>query len=277
MTALTYEGEIKSQRTVPKLVPGYATKTYFALSEFGTEFVYFDDNTYNLNIYDLATSQTRVLRRNICDSPYLKKIKLFSNNRLITIVERDRGKGNYAIEINRVDTLNGKVIASNVFDGFPPIGASSYIFSKSGKYLVFFNHDTWDGISRYVQVYDLETVKLVARMPSSIFGRPAISPDEKFVACLNGCNLIMMDIETVKIRSVKTLPPRYSCGELEFLDNRTLLYFPSEMGTDQKFTLNPATIDVISGEEKSYPAIPLNGDVYVIDNGKKILCEEGYF
>jgi WD40 repeat protein len=283
LSLITFDGEIKSEEMIIISFPGYSIKNNFALSEDGKKIIYYDVYTKNLYLYDIQTSEKKVIQKNIssCGWP-IKRILFLNTDIILVILSKDilmlpQEINRENNEIMLINTSTQRIISAKLPAKVNmPILPSDFSISMNKKYLAFLDSDSWDGKYYSIYVYNLLIPEFIEKVPSDFFGSYVFSPDEKTLALIKDDNINLYSLETGQMTKVKQLPEGYSCYHVDFLDNNTIVYLTQKLGGGLSSTQNIITLDIQTGKEVKSPSIPINGDIYVVDGGKKILCEEGY-
>ncbi len=100
---------------------------------------------------------------------------------------------------------------------------------------------------------------------------PSVSPNEQMVACVAGNSLLTAPLSGEPAKVVKTLPENLTCYSLVFLNDKTLLYRTGKGGPRYALT----ALDIDTGKEIRYSKRAFNGDIFVVDNGNRLICELG--
>lgn len=279
---ISFNGKIIGKRRIPfKNLDDVSatTQNSYAVSPDGNYIVYVERSSNNLCLYDISTSKESVLWENISSSSwFIKKISYLSDTDLIIMIvaEEKIGKiGRKEDEIVRFHLPNNtrKTIIN-------PIDLSmctlDYAFSNNKRYLAF-----CDGLEKHdiygnIKILDLKTSQIIRSTMNkgdSLISNPCWSPDDKRIAYVQDNSIMILEIESNRVKVVKNPPEGVFCLYLNFLDEKTLSFCQfSEDDPSGKFF----SIDIATGKESKPLKLAFNGDIYVVDNGKKIICELGY-
>jgi Tol biopolymer transport system component len=273
MRTINFEGKVINRKLLPLFTESYCAQNKYTVSPDGNNIIYFKYNTKSLHIYDISTSTESVLLKNFASSGHsIKNISYLSETDIIIIASNDEEIGREGNVIFRLHIPSGK--ATTIIS---PIYLSEfyYAFSKSKRYLAF-----WDGRKKYdiygnIKILDLNTfqiIKTTSNEGESLMSNPSWSPSEKLIAYVKGNSIMTLSLEGTQERTIKEFHENYICYRLKFLDERTILYVLQKEELFNIFS-GPRTIllDIDSGKERKGPRLNYNEDIYIVDDGKKIL------
>ena len=273
MRTITFDGKVLSKRTIPLLFDGYAGKYKYAVSPYGSQIIYFNFSTKELRSYDIAANNdSKLMERVVSAKGSVAKIHFISREEIILILIADvagGGNGNAIVQFNIVTKI-AKTIAEPIYI-FPCLDAS---FSKSNRYLAYWEASKKHSIYGDIRILDLKTSQVVGTIKNPgdvLMSNPSWSPNEQMVACVAGNSLLTAPLSGEPATVVKTLPEDIYYS-LAFLDDKTLLYRTGKGGP--RYTLT--VLDINTGKEIRYSKRAFNGDIFVVDNGNRIICELGY-
>ena len=274
MRTITFDGKVLSKRTIPLLVKGYAGKYQYAVSPVGRQIIYFNFSTKELRSYDIAAkNDSKLMERVVSAGGSVAKIHFISQEEIILILIADRaagGNGNAIVHFNIVTKI-AKTIAEPI-DIFPCLDAS---FSKSNRYLAYWKASQKHSIYGDIRILDLKTSQVVGTIKNpgdALMSNPSWSPNEQMVACVAGNSLLTAPLSGDPAKVVKALPENLTYYSLAFLNDKTLLYRTGKGGPLYALT----ALDINTGKEIRYSKRAFNGDIFVVENGNRLICELGY-
>lgn len=274
MRTITFDGKFLSKRTIPLLLEGYCSNNKYAVSPNGRQIIYFDYSTKGLRIYDAANNDDSPLMDRVASTDvYIAKIHFVSQNEIVLILLNDESMGrtgNAIVQFNIVTKI-AKTIAEPIYL-FPCLDAS---FSRSNRYLAYWEASQKHSIYGDIRILDLKTSQVVGTIKNpgdALMANPCWSPSEQMVACFVENSIVTAPLSGNPVRIVKTLPKDTICYFLAFLDDKTLIYRTGKNGPWSALV----SLDVDTGREIDYSKRAFNGDIFVVENGKRLICELGY-
>ncbi len=274
MRTIAFDGKVLSQRTLPLFTKYPGAKYHYAVSPDNRQIVYYDSSAGDLHICDLVAQKTLKLTHKVVFEGFsVVTIHFISPEDIILILKENAlhpGSGNAIVKFNIV-TQVAITVAEPIY-----ISDLDYSFSKSNRYLAY-----WEASQKYslygdIRLLDLNTSQYVGTLKNPgdvIMHSPRWSPNEQMVACVAGKSLLTAPLSGESPRVVKTLPENLWCRLLNFLNDETLLYVS---GTESSPLSTLMALDIRSGKEIRYAKLPFNGDIFVADNGNRVICELGY-
>ncbi len=276
LSLISFDGEIKSKEIINLSFPSYRIKTSFALSENGERIAYYDSKTKNLYLHDIRSSEKKtLLEKDSFNGESLEKITFLNHDKLLIIMlDYQTNEGSLVF----LNVTNSKVVTSRSFiNGALPKLPSDFKLSSNKELLAFMDWNDYDGkFCSRISVYNLILFDELLYIQSDFWGSYSFSPDEKTLGFIKDNCITLYSFDTKQITKFKQLPKGSSCYHMDFLDNNTIVYLTQKLGGGLSSTQNIITLNIQTGKEMKSPTIPINGDIYVVDGGKKILCEEGY-
>jgi hypothetical protein len=274
MRTITFDGKVLSKPTIPLLFDGYAGKYQYAVSPDGSQIIYFNFSTRELRSYDIAAkNDSKLMERVVSAGGSVAKIHFISREEIILILIADAaagGNGNAIVQFNIVTKI-ARTIAEPIYI-FPCLDAS---FSRSNRYLAYWEASKKHSIYGDIRILDLKTSQVVGTIKNpgdALMANPSWSPNEQMVACVAGNSLLTAPLSGEPAKVVKVLPEDLTCYSLAFLDDKTLLYRTGKGGPRYALT----SLDIDTGKEIGYSKRAFSGDILVVENGKRLICELGY-
>lgn len=128
-----------------------------------------------------------------------------------------------------------------------------------------------------LKVLDLKTLEILeSRISYENMWHVCWSPSEKFLGYIKNRRIIIHTRATGYERPVKILPDNTKCYYLSFLNEDTLIYrYGTKDNPDERYTMR--ALNLKTGKERVLIRRAIfRGNIYVVDNGNKILSEVGY-
>ena len=274
MRTITFDGKVLSKRTIPLLFDSYAGKHKYAVSPDGSQIIYFNFSTKELRSYDItANNDSKLMERVVSAGGSVEKIHFISREEIILILIEDflaEGTGNAIVQFN-ILTKIAKTIAEPICLSYN-LHAS---FSKSNRYLAYWEASQKHSLYGDIRIIDLKTSEVVGTIENpggALLANPCWSPNEQMVACVAGKSLLRAPLSGDPAKVVNTLPENLTYYSLSFLNDKTLLYRTGKDGPLYALT----ALDINTGKEISYSKRAFNGDIFVVENGNRLICELGY-
>jgi hypothetical protein len=274
MRTITFDGKVLSKRAIPLLLEGYCSNNNYAVSPDGRQIIYFDYPTKGLRVFDTASGEDSPLMDGVASSGAgIAKIHFISHDEIVIILLNDEviGRtGNTIVQLN-IETEAAKTITEPVYL-FPCLDPS---FSRSSRYLAYWEANQNHSIYGDIRILDLKACQVVGTIKNpgdALLANPCLSPSEQMVACVVGNSIVTAPLSGDPVRTVKTLPEDNTCYFLAFLDDKTLIY---RTGKNAPWS-TLVSLDVETGREIVYSKRAFNGDIFVVDNGKLLICELGF-
>lgn len=270
MRTINFEGKVINQKLLPLFTKSYCAQNAYTVSPDGNNIIYFNYNTKGLHIYDISTSTESVLLENFASSGHsIKNISYLSETDIIIIASNDEeiGREENVILRHHIASSKSTTIISPIY-----LSEFYYAFSKSKRYLAF-----WEGRKKHdiygnIKILDLNTfqiIKTTSNEGESLISNPSWSPSEKLIAYVKGNSIMTLSMEGTIERTIKEFPENYICYHLKFLDEKTILYVLEKEGLFSR--ARTILLDIDSGKERKGPSLNSNMDIYIVDDGKKIL------
>lgn len=276
MRTIGFDGRILGQKTIPLLVDRpAANKNTYAVSPDASRVVYHDFSTQGLRLYDIASgADTALMDRVASTGVEIAGMWFLSPQEVLLFLLADHklGRGRAAVVRLNIETGEARTIVEPLYC-FP----GDMSLSRSKRYLVY-----WEGRKKHdiygdARVLDLTTSAIVGTVTSSgdvLLSDPCVSPNEQLVACVIDDAIVVAPLSGSPVRVVLRLPRNWHCYYLAFLDDSTLLYRagrgPGMFGPPLR------TLDIASGKTALCTKAAFNGDIFVVENGGRLLCELGY-
>ena len=273
LRTITFDGKVLRKQTIPLLFNGYCGKENYAVSPDGSQIIYFNFTTKELRSYDIAANKDSKLMERVDSAGIVAKIHFVSPEEIILILTENflkEGTGNAIVKFNTVTKI-AKTIAEPIY-----LSTGSYAsFSKSNRYLAYWEASQKHSLYGDIRILDLKTSQFVGTIKNPgdvLMSDPCWSPNEQMVACVAGNSLLTAPLSGDPAKAVKTLPENLMYYSLDFLNDETLLYRSGKDGPLYALT----ALDINTGKETRYSKRAFNGDIFVVENGNRVICELGY-
>ena len=151
-----------------------------------------------------------------------------------------------------------------------------HALSSDNKYLAYVDED--EMMKDKIVILNLSTAEKTVLVKSdkrdSIINNVCWSPDGQKLGYTHGKEIKIIDVFGKKNTTVKSFADNLLCYELRFIDNQHLVYQLGEFSSGYE----PLRIlEIATGKDvKVIKNLEINGRLYVVDNGKKIIVEVGY-
>jgi len=277
MRTINTDGEVIDTKQFPIFLDGYAGKTDYAFSPDSKKFLFYSFEDKSLNLHQFDTKSNANLISNVSSSGYsIKFIEWISDKQFIIALSDDEKSGRLANEIVLYDIDARK--KSTLYN--PTYLSSSYNhkLSKSGRYLAF-----GDGAEEYssyenIKVLNVQTGNIVYTVPHSgrtLFFDVDWSPNEDKLVYIMNNTIFTYSLQDQEEGVIKKFSTDKSVSSVFFLDQNRIVYRVRDRVKDRgKSFLHTISLD--KKNENQLIEAAFNGDLYIVDQGRYIICELGY-
>jgi WD40 repeat protein len=275
LATIDYEGNQISKRQIDRFNDVYYLDTICALSPDRRYLVYLDRYNY-LYLLDLKTGgKTNLICEQLVSSESnLRGLRWVSDSEILIIKKMGPLLSKYS-PVEHSALIRFDVETKSTVRKIELTCPEKFKVSPSGKYLVVL-----DGFSIHqdFKLFDLRTLNLLEFRKNSGFeyiDDVCWSPSEEYLAYVKNDSIMIRSRASAQEREVKVLPKRAICYFLAFLDENTLIYrYGLHPDSPERYILR--SIDLKTGKESILIKNEiLSGNIYVVDNGKKLIAEVG--
>jgi hypothetical protein len=276
MRTVTFDGRVAKTEFIPLFTAGYGGKSKYALSPAGNLLAYYDWRTKGLHLFDLRSSKSSHLMGQVGTTGFsLEAMEWISETEIVAVLLEDEEMGREGDTIIRlhVPTKTTRIIFCSE-DLYP----SEFTLSRSRRYLAIEDRREKHSLSGDVVVLDLSTDNVIATIENperKLTGPLCWSPDESRLAYIKDDVIKTYSLKGGTEHTIAELPSDSICYELLFLDSNTLISIINDESYDRPRS-SVVLVDIPSGEQTTCGKLASKGDTYVVDNGKRIICELGY-
>jgi len=260
-----------------ELSNGYCDKSYYAVSSNLNDIIYFMDLNGSLFCFDINYRENV----KIVDSSTVKGLSEKKGASYITNIAYMFfiNKDEVFIALNAWEDDEIKFLKLNVQTRRITLLrrlkclSEEYCYLKEKNYLLYME----DSIRGCVYILNLNTNKIIGKILPNNNGRISCfnidESGEKIVYC-EECEIKIFNLKNGKSRSIKSFDVEDLCYGIWFVNagEYDLLY---HVGRTSGFPSKLTLLNSKTGKTKKINIRP-NGDVYVVDNGKKIIVEVGF-
>jgi len=275
LKTMSYEGYMINQKKIDAFNKVFYLDNICSLSPNGRYLAHLGIDKC-LYIQDLETGEKTKLidGQLVSDEMFMRGIKWLSDSEFIIIKKKSSGALSSPMDDNSLTIVNVKT--KSVIKKIELLKPEKYKISSLKNYLLLLDGDM---VYPDFKLFDLKTLELLQFKKNSGFeyiDDICWSPSEKYIGYIKSKDIIVKSLDTGHERVVKTLPQNAICYHLEFLEDNTLIYnYELKSKTDEKYIL--WALDLNTGKERILMNDKFNGSIYVVDNGKRIIAEVGYY
>jgi len=274
-----FNGKEINTKLIPLLKEGYAGSNDIKISPDCTKIIYYNDDTYDLMMYNINTNVSSILMHNISSScVYLLKLDFItSDTLLIALSEDDSLERKYAEILKFNITKRKKTIihTSSITDTY----WRDFNISPDKTQLAYCNHSN-------IRIIDLtttpktKTIALIHNIDYLSASFTSWSPNGENIAYTEDNHCKIYNIKTKTVKTINSYPQDAICYELKFINNKQLIYLLGIPGKGKMshYGYQPLRIlDIKTGKDiKMVNNFQLNGNLYIVKDGKKIIGEVGF-
>ena len=291
LRTINFDGKIISKQLIPMFIRAYGEKYLYIFSPNGEKIIFihtkhnrvrlenedFKTDVFKseLRSYNIKTKDDKLLYKNISSNGYsIMEMHFISNNELILLLRDDEkvNRIDYQVAKFNIETKKFDVIynAEEIDDHFSK-------FSYNEKFLTI-KKDQW---SRNIDILNLDTGNIIAKI-NSASGKASVktnawNPNNIEVAYSDGDYLYTYNIKkknSEKNSKIIDGDDQY-CLFLKYLNEDAVICVINYRNKTMKCTLK-----IVSLKDKKiikeFNNVELNGDLYVVNDGKKIIAEVGF-
>ncbi len=273
LKTIDYEGRQIDRKEIARFNDTDYWDTICALSPDRRYLAYlgFDNCLYLL---DLETGEKTKLIKDqlVSDEMFMRGIKWLSDSEFIVLKQKSTMSLYSPIDDSSLTRLNVKT--KSVVKKIELTKPEKYRISPLKNYLLLLDSDM---VYPDLKLFDLKTLELLEFGKNSGFdyiNDICWSPSEEYIGYIKKKSIIIRPRNSKNEKVVKVLPKDTICFFLSFLNENTLIYRYGAPNSQERYIL--WSIDLTTGKESILIKNEiLSGDIYVIDNGKKLIAEVG--
>ena len=268
-----YDGREVKCIKVPLLIKAYVSNIKINLSPNAKFIVYYDFDIKGLKKYDISNRKDEILIENISYSSVpINFIDFLSNDKLVMALSKDVEIGRKDNEIVIFDIINKTTELI-----YKPKNIWTPCSLSPNNNLFMYEEKNRPNPTRFC-IINIKYGRLVKRLLNKnkgILSAPCWYFNSDIFGYADGNSVMIYNLLYNTIHKIMDLHGDVLLFELGFINNRTMYY---QGKVDDKDT--PITIfNIKTGKiqkEITFSNTGVNGDIFVIDNGKKLLVECGY-
>jgi len=274
LTAIDYEGKRIGEKNIAMFNSRNYLQQVSAISPDKRYFVYLNRADRSLYLHDFETDEkTKLIEKQLVSAEtFLRGVKWISDSEILIFKEKSIESLYSPIDDSSITRFNVKT--KSIVKKIEVACPEKFKVSPTGKYLMIL-----DGFSirQDIKLFDLKTLELLEFRKNSGFeliDDICWSPSEEFIGYVKKKSIIIRPRNSKNEKVVKILPKDTICFFLSFLNENTLIYRYGAPNSQERYIL--WSIDLTTGKESILIKNEiLSGDIYVIDNGKKLIAEVG--
>ncbi len=275
ITEISLNGRTIKKTEIPIAIPAYWNKDSWSIAPNGKAIIYFDPYAYCLRKFDLLAFKDETIFPDIATGYYgIRKIFWLSNEEILIVLGKDKYRNKNEILIFDIEKHTKKTIIQPDY-----LDNGCYSLSPTKRYFTYREKDYQHSINGKINIIDLASKTVIAQIEDSNLEIRNVCWDQKGVqlAYKKRNTIYSYTIMTSKSEIVKTLPKDLIIYDLIFFDVNKLAYkfgkSPNKKGLSIFKELH--LID-LTGKEIWKIEKQFWGDIFPVNNGKKVLCELGY-
>lgn len=262
------------KRSIPFFTKFYWGTDHYAMSPDGNRIVYLKDKTRNLYLYDLNEKEEYMIYEDIASLlNYIRMIEWLSNEELLIILTKDPVVKRYDNEIVVFNLINGgkKVLAK------PAYILYEFAISPNRQFLAY-----WERVNKHstgcIQVLDLKNGQIIATIGEGkkLITEPYWSLDGKRLGYVEGNCIMIFSRDTNSSNCVTMLEDNVIAYDLMFHEDILVYYGGKQNKRTKDYKTQPLMIiDIQTGNIIKQIDLQVNGSMFFLEPGKKVLCEIG--
>jgi WD40 repeat protein len=275
LTTMDYEGNKVGEQKIDMFNSLNYLQEVSAISPDKRYFVYLNRADRSLYLHDFETDEkTKLIEKQLVSAEtFLRGVKWISDSEILIFKEKSIESLYSPIDDSSITRFNVKT--KSIVKKIEVVCPEKFEVSPSGNYLAVL-----DGFSIHqdFKLFDLRTLELLEFRKNSGFeyiSKVCWSPSEKYLAYVKNDSIVIRPRDSAKEREVKSLHKDVIIFYLAFLNENTLIYrYGLNTDSPERYILR--AIDLTTGKESILLKNEiLSGDIYVVDNGKKLIAEVG--
>jgi hypothetical protein len=280
LQTVDFNGQTMAAKTLPIFdycLVGYGSTREYAISRDGERIVYFDGKARELRVYEFSTGSCQVLETNFTtlttSSVFIEMFRISDEWLLVSAHSPEAEKDNILL-------VNARQGNSEQIAQPREVKQFDNALSHSKRYLAY-----WEGFKRpgfldgQFIIYDLIARKQVATIKSMSGGwlsQPQWSLNDEYLAYVEkGSRIMLYSVTADSSRLIGQAANNESVSLYGF--GNGLLFYKRYDWKKRGCMEEPLRgLDVSDGSERQIPGIRINGPVFFVDNGTKLIAKVGF-
>jgi hypothetical protein len=278
LRTVDFEGRTRNERSLPifdRIFENYGSTQTYAVAPDGNTVVYLDGSSRELRRFDFSSRKSRVLATNVTSTPhYLAFLYALADGGVLAGAHVPE-----TAENDRILLVNPLASAVEVLDCPPAIDTGKSALSPSRRTLACWEGFGRSGLDGQFILYDLPSRSRVGAIQSLSGGwlsQPHWSAGGHQLAYVEGARRILF--HSLADQS-SFLAFQGATNELVFLyafGNREVLYKTYDPKKNDLLKRPLRIRDVYHGREREIANVRINGPVFLVENGTRLIAKVGF-